>query len=155
MSIPLTVNGLTFEFPTSQEDPDWSFNVSDWAKEITDAVNSVVGVGDLAVTSFSLDNANTFEDVTGCLFDTSSIQSSIIEYSIARSTDSIIVYEQGELHLLFDNDAGTWRVFREFTQDAQVEFNVTSIGQVQIKNATIAGANYVGKLTFRARALTN
>ncbi len=155
MSIPLTINGLTFNFPTSQQDPDWSANVSDWAKEVTDAINSVVGTGDLPVTEFNLDNSNTMVDVTGLNFDTALIQAATVYYTISRSTNSVSVYEEGILHLLYTPSDGTWKCYREFTEDAQVLFQITGTGQAQIQCATLAGSSYAGKLTFRAQALTN
>ena len=94
--------------------------------------------------------------MTNLAFSTTNVRAAHIKYAAYRDTASISgAAEAGNIDIIYNTQLGTWDITRDYVGDAFLAFNVTNAGQIQITPTIIAGATYVGTLTFEARALVN
>lgn len=112
--------------------------------------NTSFVAGDLDQVSFSLANGQaTFANVTGVLFANGVTRSAEVQYSIVIDATADL-YESGKLRLI--QRGADWVMSRTSNaDDAQIDFDVTSAGQLQYKSATFAG--FVSG-TLKCRAIT-
>lgn len=154
MAKNLVVNGKTFVYPDAGDDPGWGESSSDWAKEVTDVLASLLTSGDILETSFTVDNnTNTGVDVTGLLFNGTVTRSSIVQYYVYRAYDDVVYVQTGSMYLKY-NDSD-WFMSHEFDGDASISFDVDSDGQVIFNSSPITGTGtYVGLMKFSAKSIT-
>lgn len=157
----LIVNNIPFEYPVPGDEPAWGQPASDWAAEVTDVLNDLLGPNDITQTSFTIqNNISTPTDVNGLSFNTGQVRSAIIEYSIYRvSTGSPSGNaESGVINIVYDNSASPgnkWLVSTGFqTGNSGVTFTITDNGQFQYQSTDIGAAGYSGVMKFRARTLS-
>lgn len=155
MSKTLVVNGTSFEYPTPGEPKGWGEDATLWSEEVTDLLSDLKGPNDILQTTFSVaNNQVSVANVIGLAFDSASVRSAKIQYSLYRVTNSNELAETGEIYLIYKNNANTWTLSRQFFgDDAGVTFSITSGGQVQYTSTNVAGTSYSGELTFRAQTL--
>lgn len=160
MAKTLTVNNVPYQYPGPDADsPGWGEEATGWAEEVTDVLNNLIGPGDILETSFTIPSIQaTFIDIAGLAFDTNSVRSASVEYSIYRRSDSETYgnAESGKLELVYDTDAPSgskWLINQYISGDAGVYFDITDNGQLQYKADEITGTNYSGVLKFKATAL--
>lgn len=157
MAISLTVNGVTYEYPSPGENPRWGENSTGWAVEVTNLLNTLAGAGDIIETAFDLsNNQTTFSDITGLFFNPSTIRAATIEYAVHRSTDSAHAVESGTMLVVYDTDntaTEKWKVAQTVNGDAGIEFSVGDSGQFQYKTSNMAGTGHDGIISFKARSL--
>lgn len=155
----LTVNNKVFNYPGPGEDPGWGEDATSWAEEVTTVLNSILGAGDILETTFNIaNNISSPTTVVGLTFDTGTVRSANITYSIYRVTDSSPSgnIETGEIALVYDNSASSgnkWLLAQKIDGDAGVTFDITDAGQITYTSTNIAGANYSGVLKFKATTL--
>lgn len=154
MSRTLTIQNVPYTYPEAGETPGWGEAATDWAQAVTDAVNGIVGAGDILPTLATIANNQTiFTSVTGLIFNTTNVKAAHIEYMVFRSTNSTELDEIGSLSAIYNTSTTSWELGRRSTGDAGIEFSITSGGQIQYKSSNIAGTSYSGRIRFRARTL--
>lgn len=148
----LIVGNEEFDFPVQGDNPDYGEQITDWAEAVSDALTTVQQPNDILPTQASINNnQSTFTNIPGFAFDTSEVISINAEYIVNRSTTSPsqVLTESGTIQ---GNYNGTsWRISRSFDGDADIEFDITSGGQVQYKTANLSGSGYVGSIIFKAK----
>lgn len=160
MAIILQVDGTTYEFPVSGENPNWAEGVTGWAEGVTDVLNSLLALGDILETPFTIsNNVATPSDINGLLFDAGVVRSAVIEYSVYRRTDSVLSgnAESGIITLVYDDDAAPnnkWKMTQEQNGTSGVVLNILDSGQMQYISSNLSGANYSGLIKFRAKTLS-
>lgn len=90
-------------------------------------------------------------NVTGLVFTGRSFH---IDYAIYRQTDTALsgVAQSGQLRGVYNTQSSTWLMSDDYSgQNAGVNFSVTSGGQIQYTSTNIAGANYIGQLSYNVR----
>jgi hypothetical protein len=148
----LVVGTEEFEFPLVGENADYGEQVTDWASAVTDALTTVQQPNDILPTQAAINNnQTTFSNIAAFSFDTSEVIAINAEYIINRTTTSPAetISESGNIQ---GNYNGTsWTISRSFDGDADVEFDITSGGQVQYKSGNMTGTGYVGSIIFKAK----
>lgn len=151
----LIVNGAVFNYPKPGTEPGWGEDATDWAVAITDAVNSLLGEGDIIETTFQLTNNQSIAtDVNGLLFNNTTVRSAKIDYTVYINTSTNELIETGVLYLQWKSDSTTWVQSQSFVGDVSgLEFSITTGGQVQYTTTNISGTGYQGRLTFKADSI--
>lgn len=158
-TISLTINNITFEYPAPGADPGWGEDATGWAEAVTEAINSLLGVGDILETTFNVGNdVSVAEEVTGLAFNTSTVRAATIDYSIYRTSDANPSgnAETGSITIVFDDNAPAtekWIMVQKADGDAGVEFFISDAGQFSYTSTDIDSTNYSGILKFKARTL--
>lgn len=123
----------------------------------TDAANksyvdsaAIYVTGDLGQVSFSLaNNQSSYSNVTGVAFANGTSRSAEIHYSVYVNATSSL-YESGKLRLI--QKGSSWSIARSMVgDDALVDFDVTTSGQLQYKTANYSGFSAA---TLKCRAIT-
>lgn len=152
----LIVNNTPYDYPTAGDEPGWGGEATGWAEEVTGVLNNLLGPDDILETSFNIaNNQTTAADVTGLVFNAGSVRSAVVEYSVFRISDVNPSgnTETGEMHIVYDNNAG-WSIgIGGVVGNSNVQFSITASGQVQYTSTDIDALNYVGVMKFKARAL--
>ena len=156
--IDLIVRGKSFPFPENRESPSWGEQVTDWAIEVSDALNSIVATGDIAPTSAAiLNDQSAPHDVLGLQFESSTIRGAIVDYSVYRTSGSgdsfIEVVETGSMFLANKSGAGEWVTSVLGSESANIVFTTDTDGQVQYTTDAMDDTEYTGTIRFRARAI--
>ena len=162
MAIPLTLNGVTYNYPENGEDPNWSEDATGLIVAIVDTLNTLVAPGDILSTTATInDNVAVPVDVNGMNFDPTLVRATNVTYSIYRiSTDNPSGNtEDGTIFLNYDNSAAPgskWLLSQRTNGNSGVVFTITDLGQVQYVSNQIdnGGGGYSGVLNFAARSLS-
>lgn len=161
MSIPLIVNGQTFNYPSPGEPSGWGEDCTAWASQVTSTLSSVSGTGDISLTSTTIANNQTSAiNVTSLAFDTTVVRGAEIQYTISRSGtvlgSPVVQVEEGRMHVVYNGTS--WELNRTFVGDANVEFSVTNAGQFQYTSLDLGSGSavtgYVGTMKFAAKAIS-
>lgn len=157
MSIRITINGQPIDFPSTSEQQDWSEAVITFAEVVEEALRAVVGTYDVPAQTFTIDayNPGTDIDIPALSFPTDAVRGIFVQYMVHRETDSDEVNEVGELRALYNSTDNTWDLSRDYADDAQITFSISSAGQVSFSSTAIAGSNHQGFITFKAQTLEN
>lgn len=158
MSVQLTIEGTTYNFPSSGEDPNWAESLIAWAEAITDAFNaSVAGVGDILENSALIsNNVTSATDVGGLLFTTSTVKSVILNYQCYIDSGTTGPSETGTIILTYDDTGSVgnkWLMASKKVGDAGISLSITDAGQVQYISSNLGSASYTRRLVFSARVL--
>ncbi len=160
MPISLTVNSLTFEYPTPGDSPGWGQPATDWSIEVTRVLNDLQGTNDIAETSFNIaNNVSSFTNIAGLTFNTGEVRAATINYSVYRTSTANPSgqAESGILNIVYDNLAGSgskWAITGTgITGNSGVTFTITDLGQMQYKSTDINATGYSGVMHFRSKAL--
>lgn len=161
MSKSLTVNGNVYTFPTSGTDPDWAKNVTGWAEEVTNVIDSyVIGIGDIQEQTFSnLLNGQTGSPIIipNLQLLGSTVKSAFITYGVHRSvTNSSSKNETGTIVATYDPLLSTWAISQESNGDAGIAFSIDASGQLYYNTDLMTiplGETYSGSITFSAKVL--
>lgn len=161
MPITLIVNNIPFEYPVPGDEPGWGQPATDWAAEVTDVLNDLLGPNDITQTSFTIqNNISVATDVAGLSFNTGQVRSAIVEYSVYRiSTAAPSGHaEAGSMNIVYDNSAAPgskWSIVAGPTNGiAGVMFSITDTGQFQYTSTDIGAPGYNGVMKFRAKTLS-
>jgi hypothetical protein len=149
----LRVNNTTFNYPDPGSAPGWGEAGSDWAKAVTDALNTLQGPGTINETQAALENNVTIaKSITGLAFAPALTKEATVEYRIQIVTDSESRYESGTIKLLYKpDDITAWEYSRVITAgvDAGVVITIDPTGQGKYVTENVAGANYSGFIIFK------
>lgn len=158
MSVSLTVNGVSYDYPV-ENDQQWGSEATDWAIAVTDALASVTVPGDLpppAVNVTIQNNQSVAQNVTDLVFDPGDVRAAEIEYWVYRLRDADERMESGTLRVRYKTNSGTWSLDQTYGGDETgTVFDITAGGQVTYTtdNMTGSGGAYVGQMSYRAYAL--
>lgn len=162
MSLPLTINGVTYNYPTSGTDPNWAEEASGWSEAVTAVLNTLIGPGDILMTTATInDNVSVAANINGLNFDPTLVRSTNITYTIHRvSTDTPSGNtEDGTLFLNYDNNAAPgfkWTLSQRTNGNSGVIFSILDNGQVQYISTEIdtGSGGYSGTIIFLAKSLS-
>lgn len=163
--IELIINGTSYNFPEQGEDPPNGEEVTNWAKAVTESLNSFNSTGDILTNSFNPANNQSLIDqnVIGLSFDGNVLQGFVCEYSIYRVvkdvSDVLIeeACENGTLYGSYLTEAGTWTISQvgDNVCETEITLNITNTGQVVYKSTdwkTTPSDQHSCRMVFRARA---
>lgn len=153
MSKTLVVNGTSFNYPTEGEDPGlYGEEATAWAEEVTTVLSAVVGAGDILQTNFNLDNnqISSFANITGFIFDSSSVKGVSCSYRIERTNGTIYLTEKGQMEIVYNPQTSSWSLIREYVGDGGIIIDITAGGQLQYKitNQILSPAQTSGFIRF-------
>ena len=152
----LIINNTPYEYPSKGDEPGWGGPATGWAEGVTDVLNSVVGPDDILQTSFSIANLQVAAtDVVGLVFNTGSVQSAVVEYSVHRTSSTTTggKTESGTMHLNYNTVDGWLLGQGGVIGTSEVIFTITSSGQIQYTSSDIGSIDYVGTMKFTGKAL--
>lgn len=155
MSKQLTVNNVPFQYPTPGDEPGWGNGATDWASEVTDVLSNLLGPDDILETPFNIANdQQTLADVTGLIFNAGSMRSSVVTYSIFRSStlNPSGNTEAGQIFVSYDNNEGFSIGIGNIVGNSGVNFSILPSGQIQYTSTDIDSLNYVGVMKFSAKS---
>lgn len=159
MPVTLTVNNIPFEYPVAGDSPGWGGPATDWATQVTIALQDLQGLTDIPQKTFTIqNNISTFTDVAGLSFNTGLVRAGFIDYSVYRTSTSNPsgVTEAGEIVVVYDNLASPgakWLMVQgPKAGTSGITFTITDAGQIQYKSSNL-GAAHSGNMHFRAKTL--
>jgi hypothetical protein len=162
----LIIKGTPVNIPDSAASPNWAPGIIQGFEVIADALNSVVGSFDIPPQTQNIDanNSSTNVNISNLSFPTSEVRAATIYYSVYRKTepsgppDGQEVSEAGTLEIVYNESRPStqkWEVVRSGAGDAQIDFNVTDLGQVQFSTTALTGINHIGIVSYRAISVLN
>lgn len=152
MSIQLVINGTTYNFPSSGQDPNWAESLIAWAEAVTDSLSVVAGEGDIAESSASIAN-NTSGDVTGLSFAGTSVKAAIVNYQIYVDSGPANSGETGTILLAYNDSTSQWDMAQDRVGNLGVVLTINASGQVQFTSSDLGDPSYTRRIVFTARAL--
>lgn len=159
MPVTLTVNNIPFEYPVPGDSPGWGQAATDWATQVTVALQDLQGLTDIPQKTFTIqNNITSFTNVAGLTFNTGLVRAAFIDYSVYRTSTSNPSgsVETGNINIVYDNlaSAGSkWRVVGGLVAgNAGITFTITDAGQIQYKSSDL-GPGHSGNMHFRAKTL--
>lgn len=161
MPIPIVIGGTVINVPAAGENPEWGTAMVAFFKAVESAFASALGPYDIPPQVMNIDGASynpalTPVNINGLSFSTSTVRAAFIEYTVFRDADSTTsVAEAGRIVIVYNTDSGAWDISKDKIGDARIAFYVTSAGQVQFTTTAVGVTNPVGKISFKATALTN
>ena len=160
MAVTVIINNKSFDIPSPGDDPGWGEDTTGWIVEANKVIADLFGPGDILETTFAVANGVASPlPIVGLFFDSSTIRSVIIEYSIYRisTANPSGNAESGIISMVYDNSAGAgekWSFTVEAVNNAGVTFSVSDNGQVNYISTDIDSTGYVGVMKFKASALS-
>lgn len=155
----IVIGSETIAFPNTGASPVWSESIIQFAEAVESALSGIVGTGDVARQSFTLDashNPASNVTLTGLSFSSTTVRAGFVRYSVFRTTSTNTAYEAGEIIVVY-NPNGTsgskWEQQREYVGDASITFSIDDAGQFSFSTSVIAGASHSGKISFVGQAL--
>ena len=159
MSIPINIQGTTDTFPSSGESPNWAPAIIQFAQLVSAALAFSVGPFDIPPQTFVMtSNVNNNVPLPNLSFPTTQVQGAIIDYSVSRSTNSVVVSETGSMVINYNSSfpvGKKWEISQDYVGGSQTTFNITDVGQIQFSTTLIAGTSHQGKITYQAKAILN
>lgn len=153
MATQVTINNTTFNIPSQGASPPWGDDLSSAVIALATALGGINGSSDIGLTSFTIaNNQVAAASVLGASFDTSTVRSAIISYSLYRSSSTTEMSECGQIFITYKSTAATWEIARVGVGDTSVTFTITAGGQLQYVSSNFGGINYSGKLKFSAKS---
>lgn len=161
MSVTITIQGTPIQFPSSGRSPNWAPAVIQFAQAVEEALQGVVGPGDVsAQVTDLLNNQAAPLDIPALTFPNGTVRVAFINYYIFRTdaTPSTLL-EQGEIQVAYNPANGSglkWELSqqRKGGSESGVEFTMTDAGVMQYTSSNMTGGSYTGKIGFSAKALT-
>jgi hypothetical protein len=153
MAIVLTINGTNYEFPESNENPNWAQDITAWATALSSVANRVLTVNsEIGVGSQYINNLASTTVITDLLFP-NTIQAANISYVVDRSSVSTPagIFETGIIQLIYDvnGSAGNkWFLYQTKYGDAGIAFTVSDAGQISYTTTDITSNGYAGKIRY-------
>lgn len=160
MPVTLTVNNIPIEYPTAGDSPGWGQSATEWATQVTLALNNLQSPTDIPQTIFTIqNNITSFTNVVGLLFSPGLVRAAVINYSVYRTSTGSPSgnAESGNMVIVYDNLASSgnkWSLIGgNISGSAGVTFTITDLGQVQYKSSNL-GSGHVGSMHFIAKTLS-
>ena len=162
MSISITIAGTTIDVPNTSENPNWGPAMVLFFRAVESAFSSAIGPYDIPPQVMSIDGTSTYnptsstQNVTGLSFSISTVRAAFCEYSVYRDADGATgVAEAGKLILVYNTETASWDLSQDKLGDASIIFSVDATGQVQFTTTAVGTTNHLGKISFKATALSN
>lgn len=158
MPVTLTVNNIPIEYPVAGDSPGWGQAATDWATQVTIALQNLQSPTDIPQKTFTIqNNIVSFADITGLTFNTGLVRAAFISFSIYRTSTAFPSgnAEAGYLTIVYDNLAAPgskWLLVGSGGGLSGITFNVTDAGQLQYKSTNL-GPGHSGNMHFRAITL--
>lgn len=147
MATELIVNGTTYNVPEQGSNPVWGEAINSWMVAVTNLLATLGSATDLQNTEFNLLASQSGTTITNLSFDTSTVRSFIIEYTIYRASTT----DKTENGTITGSYNGTsWNIIRESDVDCGLTFSCNSSGQFSYDS----DSNGVGTLSYRSRTFT-
>lgn len=156
----INVQGTIVQFPDSGSAPNWAPAVIQFAQLVSAALAFFVGPFDIPPQTFVMtSNVNTNVNLPNLSFPTTEVTGAIIDYSVSRSTTSVVATETGSIIINYNSSFSIgqkWEISNDHVGMSQTTFNITDTGQIQFSTALLTGTNHQGAITYQAKAiLTN
>lgn len=148
----VTVGTENFEIPVQGENADYGEELTDYFVAVADALTTVQQPNDILPTTAAINNNQTsFTNIPGFSFDTSEVIEIEAVYVVTRSTTSpsTVLSENGKIEGNYNGT--TWSISISGEDDADIEFDITSGGQIQYKTGNMSGSGYTGQIIFKAK----
>lgn len=160
MPITLTVNNVPVEYPLPGDSPGWGAGATDWAEQVTIALNNLQSPTDIQQKTFTIqNNISSPTNVTGLSFNTGLVRAAFIQYSIYRTSTSNPSgnVEAGTMTIVYDNSAASgskWSLVGGpiSSGTSGVTLTITDAGQFQYQSTNL-GTGYSGVMHFSAKTL--
>lgn len=154
MSVTITIDNETFEYPSSGQSPNWAESATDTIVKIAEVLNSLKNMDDILTTTATIaNNQSSLLNINGLIFDNSRVRCAQIYYCIYRVTNSSELAESGTIDIVYKNNANSWEVNRSFAGNSEVVFSVLPSGQIQYTSSSVSGTGYSGVIKFSAKTL--
>jgi hypothetical protein len=157
MSVPVTVAGVTYQVPTTQEEL-WGLETTDYLVALGEELASVVVPGDIGPETLVTiqNNQAVAANIPTFILNPVNIRSGVAEYYVHRVTvgPNTEVAEAGTLYFLYNDSLNAWTVAQVGNNVAAtgVVFTITTAGQVQYTSTNLSGT-HTGRMKFRLRVL--
>jgi len=155
MAIALTVGGITYQYPTLN-DEQWSSNADDWAEAVTFQLQQIAVTGDIGPVNLVsiVNNQASPANVTNLILSPSTIRAGFVEYYVQRTTASSEISEAGMMYILYNDLAASYTIANVGNNvgTTGVEFSVSNTGQVKYTSSNLIGQTQ-GRLKYRLRIL--
>lgn len=157
----LKVNSKVFQYPDPGKEPNWATDVTKWAKEVSDVLNSAFGLGTITETQTIIENniSNLNQRlIAGLIFNANLVKATQVFYRIYRKTQlTTETSEEGVLSIHYSeaDPLNKWSISREITngEPTLVYFDIDNNGQVKYwssdKLLNILDSNYEGYIRFK------
>lgn len=153
MSTTVTLNGTSYTVASQGVDPPWGDDQQDLLLALVQIAQNSVGSGDILTTSFNVsNNISSAANITGLSFDTSTVRSAIVQYSLYRTSSTTEKSEVGHIYLTYKSTAASWEIAQSYAGDSGVVFSITAGGQMKYTSTNFSGISYQGKLKFSAKS---
>jgi hypothetical protein len=161
----LKVNSKLFQFPDPGKEPNYGKEVTNWAKEVTNVLDSSFGLGTITETQSIIENnisSLNQRSVAGLIFNNNLVKSAAVFYRIYRKTQlTSEAAEEGVLNIHYSeiDPLNKWSITREITngEPALVYFDIDNTGQVKYyssdKLLNITDNNYEGFIRFKTTGI--
>lgn len=126
-----------------------------WWNDIRTALMLLFGSGSVLEDSFTIaDNQSAYADITGLLFDSDTVKSAKVEYTIYRTDGAVERRETGYLTLHYKAIGAAWSYSRRSDHGDDAlnvadSLFVTTAGQVQYKSDSMGGT-YSGFIRYKS-----
>lgn len=150
MATTITINGNSYNLPNQGASPPWGNDLSDIIQALADVSNTLLSTNDITNSTFNIsNNISSATNVTGLAFQTSSVRSAFVPYSVYRVSGGTDVSEAGYLILTYKSlPTPTWQIAQYGVGSTGVTFTVTAAGQVQYTSTNGPGT---GVMKFSAK----
>jgi hypothetical protein len=154
----LTVNSKVINYPDQGKEGNWGSEASDFATEVSSALNNLSGPGSITETQSLIENnvlSSSTKNVAGLIFNSSLSKSASVTYRIYRKSASTSeLSEEGNLFIHYSalDPLNKWSLTREITNNgpALVYLDIDNNGQVKYSSSNVAGTGYEGYITFKS-----
>lgn len=159
MAKQLTIAGTVYNFPVAGETPNWGQDATSCIVALAEALNSLLGPGDILQTSETIENnVSIASTINGLIFDPNVVRAATISYTIYRvSTANPSGFsEVSKAFIVYDDNAAIgqkWKMSIESNGDSGVLLSINDTGQVFFQSTDIGSSGYSGTMIFSARTL--
>lgn len=144
MSIVLTVNNTSFEYPEQGEQAPWGEAATGWAYEVTNVLASINGPSDILESSAVIENnISIAEPVAGLFFDPATVRSFTVTGNLYRTNGVTVKVEEFTIKGL--NNGSSWLFQQDGFGSAEVYLSIDSTGQILYTSSNFA----TGLIKFR------
>lgn len=149
----LTIGTDEYEFPLEGENAGYGSEITDWAEAVTGSLSTVERPGDIInKTGIIVDNQVDFIAIPEFSFSSAIVASFESKYLIERTSSAGSKREFG--HIDGYHDGSDWVISIRSVGNANVDFDITPIGQVRYKtNESLGGTSYNGFIKFEAKVI--
>lgn len=151
MSVPVTITGQIYNYPSPGDAPGWGEDASEAFVALVDKVNGISPSGDIVSGEANLNNNVVIPTaITTLSFDSSLIAAAVIEYSIRRTATAFNKTEAGRITISYSGAIWYAQKTIEAGEDAGITISIDNSGNVLYVSTNLAGT-HVCDMKFRTR----